>query len=282
MNKNRPIGIFDSGLGGLTVLRAFRSKFPNEDFIYYADTKHVPYGEKSPDDIRKLAIAIVDYLVSRNVKSIAFGCNISSAVALEEAQNKYPEICMGGLISPAMAEEARKESGGKIGVIATTATVLTGQYPLVLKSGAGLAAVDVFMCACPPFVPLIESGKTSGPEIDAAVESTMGLLISARIDTLIYGCSHYPFLEDAITSFFQKHALAPRCVDPAGPLVNGIRQQLRKAKIDNLRLGTGIVKYVVSGSKLAFKTNLKKLGVPFYESMIFSPNELDVELEPIK
>lgn len=280
MNKNRPIGIFDSGLGGLTALRAFRSKFPNEDFIYYADTKHVPYGEKSPSDIRKLAIDIVDYLVTRNVKSIAFGCNISSAVALEEAQKKYPEIPMAGLISPAMAEEARKETGGKIGVIATTATVLTGQYPLVLKSGA--TPVEVFMCACPPFVPLIESGKTSGPEIDAAIESTMGLLISAKIDTLIYGCSHYPFLEDAIKNFFQKHSLAPRCVDPAGPLVNVIRQQLRKAKIDNIRLGTGIAKFVVSGAKPAFRDNLKKLGVPFYESMVFSPGELDEELEPIK
>lgn len=280
MNRNRPIGIFDSGLGGLTVLQAFRSKFPNEDFIYYADTKHVPYGERPAEEIEKLALNIVDYLVPRNVKSIAFGCNISSAVALEPARKKYPDIHMAGLLSPQMAEEARKGSGGKIGVIATTATVLTGQYPMILKSGA--ESVEVFMCACPPFVPLIESGKISGKEVDQAIESTMGLLVSAKIDTLIFGCSHYPFLEEPIKSFFQKHSLSPRMFDPAGPLVSVTRAALRKAKIDNIRLGSGIDKYVVSGSKQAFRDNLKKLNIPFYDSLVFSPAELDEELEPIK
>lgn len=280
MNRNRPIGIFDSGLGGLTVLREFRSRFQNEDFIYYADTKHVPYGEKSAGEIQTLALSIVDYLVRRNVKCIAFGCNISSAVALAEAQKKYPDIQMLGLISAGMAEEARKDSAKRIGVAATTATVLTGQYPLVLKSGA--ENIEVFMCACPLFVPLVESGKLSGRDVDSAVESTLDSLVSAKIDTLVFGCSHYPFLSEPIKSYFQKNNLSPRLVDPAAPLAIGAKAQLKKSKTDNIRLGTGIVKFVVSGSKLAFRDNLKKLGVPFYESMVFAPNELDEELKPIK
>ncbi|OGH61041.1 MAG: glutamate racemase [Candidatus Lindowbacteria bacterium RIFCSPLOWO2_12_FULL_62_27] len=279
MNRNRPIGIFDSGLGGLTVLRAFRAKFANEEFIYYADTRHVPYGEKSPDEIRALAMNIVDYLVRRNVKMIAFGCNISSAVALEEAREKYPDIPMAGLISQSLAEEARKNSGGKIGVIATTATVSTGRYPLVLKSGA--ENIEVFMCACPVFVPLIESGKTAGPEVDAAVESSMEMLVSARIDTLIYGCSHYLLLEEPIRAFFQRHGMAPRPVDPALPLVADTKATLRKSKIDNIRLGSGVTKFVVSGSKPSFKENLRKLSTPFFESMVFAPAEMDEELHPI-
>ncbi len=280
MNKNRPIGIFDSGLGGLTALRAFTSILPSEDFVYYADTKHVPYGEKSPDEIRGLALAIVDYLVRRNVKFIAFGCNISSAIALEQAQKKYPDVPMLGLISPALAEEARKGSAGRVGVIATTAMVSTGQYPMLLKSGT--ENIEVFMCACPSFVPLVESGKTSGPEVDAAIESSMGLLISAKVDTVIYGCTHYPFLQNSITAFFQKHGLSPRLVDPSGPMAASARTLLKKSKYANIRLGSAIVKYVVSGSPAPFKENLNRLGQKFFDSMVFSPDELDVELHPVK
>ncbi|MBI4179060.1 glutamate racemase [bacterium] len=280
MNKNRPIGIFDSGLGGLTVLQAFRSRHPAEDFIYLADTKNVPYGDKSPETIRDLALKHIEYLVRRNVKCVAFGCNTSSAVAIEEAQKKYPDVIMLGLLSPALAEEARKDTKGRIGVIATTATVQTGRYPLVLQNGA--QNIDVFMCACPRFVPLIESGRLTGPEVDEAIESSLDPLVSAQIDTMVYGCSHFPFLAEPIQKFFQKKNMSPRLVDPAGPAAASAKTLFRKSQLDNIRVGNGYVRFVVTGSKPAFKQNLKTLGVPFYESMVFAPTELDEEPDPIR
>lgn len=279
MNKNRPVGIFDSGLGGLTVLKAFRARHPAEDFIYLADTKNLPYGDKSPEQIQSLALQHVDYLVRRNAKLIAFGCNTSSAVALEEAQKKYPDVIMMGLLSPAMAEEARKDTKGRIGVIATTATVKTGRYPLVLQTGA--QNLEIFMCACPKFVPLIESGKTGGRDIDEAIESSLDPLISAGIDTMVYGCSHFPFLESGIQAYFKKKGLSPRLVDPAVPLAVAAKNMLKKAKLDNIRVGNGLAKFVVTGQKTTFKQNMKTLDVPFYESMLFAPSELDEELDPI-
>ncbi len=279
MNKNRPIGIFDSGLGGLTVLDALRSQMPNEDFIYFADTQHVPYGEKPAETIRDLALSIVDFLIKRNVKLIAFGCNISSALAVEEAVKRHPEVAMMSLISPALAEEARKDSKGRIGVIATTATVATGRYPIVLKSGA--EKIEVFMCACPAFVPLIENGKFSGAEVDAAVASSLEMLVSAKIDTMVFGCTHYPFLEAPIKAFFQKQQMAPRMVNPAGLMAQAVKLQLKKTKLSNIRLGSGMARFVVSGNRADFKQNLKKLKVPFWDSMVFAPNELDEELNPV-
>jgi glutamate racemase len=196
---NAPIGVFDSGVGGLTVARAIIDQLPNESIIYVGDTANTPYGPKALSEVRELALAVMDKLVDEGVKVLVIACNSASAAVLRDARERYTEgrgIPVVEVIQPAVRRAVASTSNGKVGVIGTQATIASKAY-----DDAFAAAVDVelFSTACPRFVEFVEKGITSGPEIITAAREYLTPLKQAGVDTLVLGCTHYPLLTGALS-----------------------------------------------------------------------------------
>jgi glutamate racemase len=194
-----PIGVFDSGLGGLTVARAIIDQLPNESVIYVGDTANTPYGPRPLSEVRELALAVMDKLVAEGVKLLVIACNTASAAVLRDARERYTEgksIPVVEVIQPAVRRAVAITSNGKVGVIGTNATISSRAY-----DDAFAAAVDVKLvsAACPSFVDYVEAGITSGPDIIEAARSYLAPLKKAGIDTLVLGCTHYPLLTGALS-----------------------------------------------------------------------------------
>lgn len=194
-----PIGVFDSGVGGLTVARAIIDQLPNESIIYVGDTANTPYGPKALSEVRELALFVMDKLVDEGVKVLVIACNSASAAVLRDARERYTEgrgIPVVEVIQPAVRRAVASTSNGKVGVIGTQATIASKAY-----DDAFAAAVDVelFSAACPSFVDFVEKGITSGPEIITAARQYLAPLKQAGVDTLVLGCTHYPLLTGALS-----------------------------------------------------------------------------------
>lgn len=198
-NKYNPIGVFDSGLGGLTAVKEIMKLLPNEDIIYLGDTARVPYGVKSPETIIKYANQDMNFLEKRGVKIIIAACGTVSSVMISE--NVKVDERFTGVIIPAAEEACRVSKNGKIGVIATAASIKSGSYEKLIKCIRPDAAV--FAKACPMFVPLVENGYTSRDCKATAmfVEEYLSSLRDQKIDTLLLGCTHYPLISEAISDF---------------------------------------------------------------------------------
>ncbi len=192
---NAPIGIFDSGLGGLTVARAIIDQLPNEELLYIGDTAHTPYGDKPLARVRELSIAVMDELVSHGVKMLVIACNSATAAVLADARERY-DVPVIEVILPAVRRAVSATRNNRIGVIGTSATITSRAY-----NDAFGAAVDVEItsAACPRFVEFVESGETTGPEVIAVAEEYLAPIKAAGVDTLVLGCTHYPHLAGAIS-----------------------------------------------------------------------------------
>lgn len=198
-SSNAPIGVFDSGVGGLTVARAIIDQLPHESIIYVGDTANTPYGPKPLSKVRELALEVMDKLVDEGVKVLVIACNSASAAVLRDARERYTagrNIPVVEVIQPAVRRAVASTSNGKVGVIGTTATISSKAY-----EDAFAAAVDVELVsqACPSFVEFVEAGITSGPEIIQAAQDYLQPLKQAKVDTLVLGCTHYPLLTGAIS-----------------------------------------------------------------------------------
>ncbi|MBR2578268.1 MAG: glutamate racemase [Erysipelotrichaceae bacterium] len=189
------LGIFDSGLGGLTVLREIIRKNTYDRIIYYGDTLRLPYGEKDRETLLTYAREDIGFLISKGADEIVIACGTVSSNVLDEVRNEYSLPIM-GIIDVLCAQAEKKTVNGRIGVIATPATVRTGIFAEKLKD------YDVYEMACQKFTPLIEAGMIDSVEMDDAIEEYLGPLKDKDIDTLILGCTHYPLLEDKIRDFF--------------------------------------------------------------------------------
>ena len=197
--NDAPIGIFDSGVGGLTVARAIIDQLPNESIIYVGDTANSPYGPKSIPEVRELALDVMDRLVDEGVKLLVIACNSASAAVLRDARERYTAgrgIPVVEVIQPAVRRAVAATRNHKIGVIGTNATVTSRAY-----DDAFAAAVEVRIesAACPRFVEFVERGVTSGPELLKAAEEYLAPIKAAGVDTLVLGCTHYPLLTGAIS-----------------------------------------------------------------------------------
>ncbi len=195
MTNNSPIGIFDSGLGGLTVVRAIREALPREAVIYLGDTARVPYGNKSPALVLEYAQQITDFLLSSGAKMIVVACNTASALALE-ALRKTVEVPVIGVIEPGVETALKATLNHHIGVIGTIATVSSGSYETLLRKRN--KTVKVISRPCPLFVPLVEEGWLEGDVTTAVIKHYLQPLNQAGVDTLILGCTHYPLLKPAL------------------------------------------------------------------------------------
>lgn len=191
----KPIGIFDSGVGGLTVYKAIRASFPEEDLIYFGDTARVPYGPKSPNTIVEYSVQNARFLIQQGIKTLIVACNTSSAVALD-ALRELTKIPIIGVIDPGSEVAVRSSKSGRIGVIGTEGTVRSEAYSKAIK--ALMPDAEVFSYACPLFVPLVEEGWQDHPIAFEVAQQYLQDLLDLKIDTLVLGCTHYPLLADTI------------------------------------------------------------------------------------
>ncbi len=221
-----PIGVFDSGLGGLTVWRALRRRLPQERLLYFADTARLPYGDRSPEEILTFVRQILRWMQAQPVKVVVMACNTSSALALEQVQREFA-LPIFGLILP--GAQAALAQGSRIGVIATAATVKSQAYSKAIQEYSALdprrfpQPVQCWEQACPEFVPLIEAGQLDGPELRQAAERYLQPLLQQGIDTLVYGCTHYPLLDPLLKSLLPSSV---RRVDPGVALVGSLAREL--------------------------------------------------------
>ena len=195
MNVNAPIGVFDSGVGGLTVAREIMRQMPKERVVYFGDTARVPYGSKSKDTIIRYSRQIVHFLKSQEVKAIVVACNTASALALEEIQDEIalPSI---GVVKPGALVASRVTKNGRIGIIGTEATIKSGLYTRLIREMNPEA--EIFGQPCPLFVPLVEEGMTHDFVTDEIAMRYLKHLQEKNVDTLILGCTHYPLLRSTI------------------------------------------------------------------------------------
>jgi len=202
---NKPIGIFDSGLGGLTVFEEITKLLPNESIIYVGDTARVPYGTKSKSVVIKFSLQIIRFLIKKNVKMIIVACNTASAYALDECKKIFP-VPIIGVIDSGIKCALLKTKNKKIGVIGTEATIKSQIYPKLIKQKD--KSIKIYSQACPLFVPIIEEGWfdiSHRKIINLVAEEYLSPLKKFRIDTLILGCTHYPIIRDIIYDIMGKN-----------------------------------------------------------------------------
>jgi glutamate racemase len=197
-----PIGIFDSGVGGLTVMRAVRERLPAEELIYLGDTARVPYGNKSPATVGRYAVEDAQFLLSKGVKMIVVACNTASALAAPALRTRFPDVPILGMIGPGARAAVAATRNRRIGIIATAATIGSGAYEKRLRetfdaAGDG-APVTIVSKACPLFVPLVEEGETNSEVARLVAAKYLTSLRGDGIDTLVLGCTHYPLLKPVI------------------------------------------------------------------------------------
>ena len=239
---NRAIGVFDSGLGGLTAVRRLHALMPQENIIYFGDTGRVPYGTKGRDIVTRYARQDVAFLRQFDLKAIVIACNTVSSVALDllAAENNIPII---GTVEPACRRAMTMTQTGRVGVIATAATVRSGAYEKYLHKKDG--TLDLFTQACPLFVPLVENGRIHRGDIviETVVKEYLTPLKEADVDTLILGCTHYPLLEEVIGDFM-------------GPEVTLIDSGAEAANLASTQFepndGQGTTQYFVSDDPQSF------------------------------
>lgn len=195
MASKAPIGVFDSGIGGMTVVKELMNQLPYEQIIYYGDTARVPYGGKSKDTILAYSRQIADFLVNQGVKAILVACNTVSAVALEELRMELP-VPIIGVVKPGAKAAAEATKNNRIGVIATKATIGSGIYGEFLRKTN--PEIRVFGKACPLFVPLVEEGWIDDPITESIIHRYIDELLDMNIDALVLGCTHYPLLRHKI------------------------------------------------------------------------------------
>lgn len=193
--NNAPIGIFDSGVGGLTVARAILDQLPQEELLYIGDTAHTPYGPRPIAEVRALALEIMDTLVDRGVKMLVIACNTASAAVLRDARERY-DVPVVEVIQPAVRRAVAATRNRRIGVIGTAATVASRAYEDAFAAAPDLA---ITTAACPRFVEFVERGEVTGDEVVAVAEQYLAPVKEAGVDTLVLGCTHYPMLAGPIS-----------------------------------------------------------------------------------
>lgn len=245
---NRPIGVFDSGLGGLTAVRRLAALMPNENIIYFGDTGRVPYGTRSRETILRYAAQDVNFLRTFDLKAIVIACGTVSSIALAQLARQQREPVF-GVVAPTALQAAQRTRNGKIGIIATPATIRTGAYERIITSHN--PAAQLFDQPCPLFVPLVENGRTRPGDIviETVVAEYLSPLRQAGVDTLVLGCTHYPLLTDVIGQYMGPEVtLIDSGAAVADQLQDWLRQQNMRADPDQ----AGQYRWYVSDSVDSF------------------------------
>jgi glutamate racemase len=225
--KAKPIGVFDSGIGGLTVVRALHHRLPNENIVYFGDTARVPYGPKSPQVVREYAAQDADFLTAHDVKIVVVACNTVSAVALDVVQ-KRARVPVVGVIQPGADAAVAASRKRRIGVIGTVATIQSGAYMHALRQRD--PSIQTFSRACPLFVPLAEEGWIDHKVTQMVAREYLFQLRLEKIDTLILGCTHYPVLRAAIQDAVESNVVL---IDSGEAAAREVEQVLDRENLRN-------------------------------------------------
>jgi glutamate racemase len=267
--RARPIGIFDSGLGGLTVLKEISRILPNENIIYFGDTARVPYGTKSKETIIKFSVQDADLLMDLDVKMIVVACNTVSSLSLGILKRRY-DIPLVGVIEPGARKAAEITDKMKIGVIGTKATVASGIYEKEIKSIN--PGINVISASCPLFVPLVEEGRLTGAITKQIVREYLAPLKKNNIDVLILGCTHYPLLKPVIQEVVGQSV---SLVDSAKETAKEVKRAIDENEIGNTIKKKPVYRFYVSDEPFLFK----KIGEKFLGKSIESIERVEIELK---
>ncbi len=228
MRRSLPIGVFDSGLGGLTVAREIMRNLPMEKIVYFGDTARVPYGNKSPKTVQRYSRQIVRFLKTQEIKAIVVACNTASALALDEIREEAGGLPVIGVVEPGARAACEETKRGRIGVIATRATIASHVYSNAIH--AIRPELSVIGKACPLFVPLVEEGWTHDKITDEIILRYLDEVLEYDIDALILGCTHYPLLRSEIRRLIGDEI---RLVNPAYETANELKRLLRSEALEN-------------------------------------------------
>ncbi|MCB0730543.1 MAG: glutamate racemase [Ignavibacteriae bacterium] len=267
MNNSNPIGIFDSGIGGLTVVKSLDSSLANENIIYFGDTARVPYGSKSNSTVIEYSKQDAKFLLSKNVKMIVVACNTASSIALDSLRKEF-EIPVVGMIDPGAKAAIMATKNKKIGVIGTEATVSNKAYSNALLKLDD--SINVFEKACPLFVPLAEEGWTDHKATILIAEEYLSELKKEKIDTLILGCTHYPILRNVIQEVIGKNV---QLIDSGSAASVEVEAYLAGRGIKNTSNNIGTHQYYVSDVPKKFK----QIAERFLGREVDHVNKIDLE-----
>ncbi|MDR2192749.1 MAG: glutamate racemase [Endomicrobium sp.] len=264
--KNKPIGIFDSGFGGLTVMSAVNKILPNENLIYFGDTAHVPYGSKSKDAVVKFSKDIASFLIKKDIKLLVIACNTASAFALSVLK-KSVSIPVVGVIEPGAKAAVKNAKNGRIGIIGTEGTVASGSYFKAVKKISGAA---VFQQACPLFVPLVEEGWNKGKIAQDIIGVYLKPLLAKNIDALILGCTHYPLLKELLSKATGANV---ELIDSANAAALEVKEILLKKDMLSDAKKKASLKFYVSDNPKKFQ----KIGGKFFLKKINGVKKINLE-----
>ena len=252
--SENPIGVFDSGIGGLSVLRSIRKQMPEEDVIYFGDQGHVPYGPRSMEQIQGFSEGITKFLLNLDSKLIVVACNTASAAALTYLRARFYDVSFVGM-EPAVKPAAETTKTGKVGVLATPATFQGALYASVVERfGAG---VELFQHTCPGLVSQIEKGDLNSAVTRAILEDALHPMLEKNIDTVVLGCTHYPFVIPLIEQIVGANV---RVIDPAPSVARQAKRLLEARGIKNLlQVRPSSVRFFTSGDPSAMKSMLPLL-----------------------
>lgn len=254
VNQERAIGVFDSGIGGLTVLHEIIESLPRENTVYLGDTARSPYGTKSVETVLQYSFENSGFLVEKGVKLVVVACNTSTAIALEDLQAEL-DLPVVGVIGPGVKRAIATTRTKKVGVIGTEATIQTGAYTRAIK--AADSSVEVYSRACPLFVPLVEEGWTDNQVVQMTVKTYLESLKQSGIDTLILGCTHYPLLKKAIRKFMGAGVTLVDSAEETAREVAALLQKFALAK----KAGKGVHSFFVTDAPDRFvKVGRRFLG----------------------
>lgn len=246
---SRAIGVFDSGMGGLTTVRELIRRLPGEDVVYFGDTGRVPYGSRSPETIRKYARQDVKFLRTFDLKAIVIACGTVSTTALDTLRKENAPLPIIGVVEPAAKAAAQATRNGKIGLIGTKATIASGSYERVLKTI--LPQAEVTSLACPLFVPAVENGRYQAGDrlVELLVEEYLTPMKERGVDTLVLGCTHYPLLSEAIAAFMGEEVTL---ISSGGACVDSVEELLERQDMKSPKADGGLRRYFASDSAQDF------------------------------
>ena len=247
MNR-APVGIFDSGLGGLTVAGAIFHRLPHDSTIYFGDTARVPYGPKSPETVRRYSREILDWLVGQGVKAVVIACNTSTAHALESLQAVAP-VPVIGVVEPGARAAVRASPGGHIGVIGTAGTVASGAYPRAIHRLRPEA--QVIQQACPLLVPFVEEGWFDHPATELVAREYLAPLMTAGVESVVLGCTHYPLLKPLLSRVLGRDVTL---IDSAEEVAAALDDALTSKQLHAARDATPSHRFAVSDDPARFVT----------------------------
>ncbi len=263
--NNRPIGIFDSGVGGLTVLKEIKDQLPSEDIIYFGDTARVPYGTRSKETIIKYAFQCINFLMSKDIKLVIIACNTATALALEEVREHF-DIPIIGVVEPGVNAAVDSSKNKKIGIIGTSSTINSEAYQKSIRDK--LPDSEIMGVACPLFVPIVEEGWQETEVARLTAEKYLLELKERNVDTLVLGCTHYPILKYTISK-----AIDAKLINPAFETAKTAKHLLNEKNLQTQKNNKANHKFFVSDDPEKFK----RVGGCILDQNIGYIEKIDIE-----